>query len=59
MKKIFLISLAIVICSAGLITFVYVSNDHLECETSSVVTYGEAGEKITTETHICKEKYNL
>ncbi|WP_157717181.1 hypothetical protein [Formosa sp. Hel1_31_208] len=59
MKKLFLISLAIVIVGAGLITFMYVSNDHSECERTSIVTYGKAGEKITTETHICNEKYNL
>lgn len=58
-KKMFLISLVIVIITSGVITFICVSNNHLECETSTVITYGDNGENTTTKTHHCKEKFNL
>ncbi|WP_298757293.1 hypothetical protein [uncultured Psychroserpens sp.] len=59
MKKYFLASLAVVVVCAGVISFIYFSNDHSECELATEITYNENGEKVTTETHICKEKFNL
>ena len=55
-KKYFLVSF---ICIVLVISFIYFSNDHVECETLTEITYGLNGEKITTETHNCKEKFNL
>jgi len=59
MKKSVLATIAIVLSSIAVVVFIYISNDHLECDSSTVVTYGDHGEKITTNTHICKEIYNL
>ncbi|WP_299335334.1 hypothetical protein [uncultured Psychroserpens sp.] len=59
MKKIFLASLVLVIISSGVITYIFISNDHSECDTKKEVSYGANGEKITKETHICKEKFSL
>ncbi|MEH6536091.1 MAG: hypothetical protein V7719_06845 [Psychroserpens sp.] len=59
MKKAILASIAVFVISIGVVILIYVSNDHSECETSTVITYGDNGEKITTETHICKEKFNI
>lgn len=59
MKKWFFTSLALVIVCSGVISYLYVSNDHSECNSTLVTTYGENAETITTETHVCKEKFNL
>ena len=41
------------------ILFIKKSNDHLECNNESVTIENSNGEIITTNKHICKEKYSL
>ncbi|MBO6606600.1 hypothetical protein [Psychroserpens sp.] len=59
MKKTVLALFGILVFTSGVILFIIHSNDHDTCETKIEITYGDNGEKITTETHICKEKYNI
>lgn len=59
MKKMILTALTILTLTIGMTIFIMFSNDHRACETSTVITFGATGEKITTETHICKEQYNM
>ena len=59
MKKTILAPIAVFIITLGVIFFINRSNNHSECGTSIVTSIGEQGEKPTTETHVCKEKYNL
>ena len=58
-KKYFLMSFICIVLVSSVISFIYFSNDHVECETLTEINYGLNGEKITTETHNCKEKFNL
>lgn len=59
MKKTFLTLLGILTCSVGIVLFILKSNDHTECETNIETVFNDKGEKVTTETHICKETYNM
>ncbi len=59
MNKRTLFLAAIVFTACVALYFIYNSNDHIECEIKTEVTYGSKGEKIITDTHICKEKFNL
>lgn len=43
----------------GILVFTHYSNDHTECENSVEYSIGENGEKIVTQTHNCKEKFNF
>lgn len=59
-KKTFIVLIVgAVIFTAGIIIFIHFSNDHIECENHTEYSVGENGEKITTEKHICKERFNL
>jgi len=49
----------IVLLTAGILTFIHVSNDHVECETVVENTVGPNGEVVTTERHICNERFNF
>jgi len=51
--------LGIVILTAGILTFIHFSNDHVECETIVENSVGINGEIITTEKHICNERFNF
>ena len=55
--KIIIISSLII--GFGLAYFIYVSNDHIECQTVTEYKTEENGTKIKTERHICKEKYSF
>jgi len=59
MKKILLVSIIGIMLSFGIVLFIFVSNDHLECDKMSTTTYKENGEVIVSSTHICKEKFNF
>ena len=58
-RKYFLASLVLVFVLSGAISFIYFSNDHSECETVTEMTQNEQGVTVKTETHVCKEKFNL
>lgn len=41
------------------ILFIKVSNDHLECYNETETIEHSNGTVVTTNKHICKEKYNI
>ena len=59
MKKATVVSITIILLSIMAILFIKKSNDHLECNNESVTIENSNGEIITTNKHICKEKYSL
>jgi len=59
MKKTIISLTIIVVLSAVIFICIKRSNDHIECETKTEIAYGNNGEKIISEIHICKEKYNF
>lgn len=59
MNKTFLFSVIVILISIGSIIFIIHTNDHEECELKTEINYSKNGEKIVSEIHICKEKYNL
>lgn len=59
-KKILITSLlGIAAFTVGILVFIHFNNDHLECENAVEFSVGQNGEKISTQRHICKEKFNL
>ena len=59
MKKLTLILGSIIVATLSILIFIHYSNDHVECETVSNTLKNIAGETVTTERHICKEKYSF
>ena len=59
MKKVTIISIIIISLSICGVIFIYFANDHSECDNKIETSFGENGEKIIKEKHICKEKYNI
>ncbi|MGL5111337.1 MAG: hypothetical protein ACRC6O_01720 [Flavobacterium sp.] len=57
-KTIVLIFVAFII-SFGTTFFIIKSNDHKECLMSTKKVKGDNGIWVTTEEHICKEKYSF
>jgi len=51
--------LGIALFTVSIICFIHFSNDHAECENIMEYSFGENGEKIAIEKHICKERFNL
>lgn len=49
----------IVLLTAGILIFIHFSNDHAECETVVENSIGTHGEIVTTERHICNERFNI
>lgn len=56
-KKAFIITIGIL--TFGILTFIHFSNDHKECSKVTEHHIGQNGEKISTERHICKERFNF
>ena len=54
---IFLFGIAVL--TVGILGFIYFSNDHAECETYTEHSIWQNGERIATEKHVCKERFNL
>lgn len=54
---IFLLGAAVL--TVGILIFIYFSNDHTECENILEHSIGANGEKISTERHLCRERFNL
>lgn len=59
MKKTFLIFWVLILGTIASIIFIRNSNDHKECSTIIVHSKEANGNDVTTESHICKEKYNF
>nr|WP_321224236.1 hypothetical protein [uncultured Psychroserpens sp.] len=60
MKKVILSSLATIVVSFGVITLIFVSNDHSECsQIQEIKTANNSQTVVTTNKHVCKEKFNL
>lgn len=61
MKKstFFLTIISIFVITIGSVIFIKYENDHKECSQKIDFSIGENGEKIKTERHICKEKFNF
>lgn len=59
MKKKFIAIIAGIIIFMSLIMFIILSNDHVECGSATKYSVGENGEKISTTTHVCKEKFSF
>jgi hypothetical protein len=59
MNKIFTVSTTIFLASLFVILFIYFNNDHNECKTIITTSFGNQGEKIVKENHICNEKYSF
>lgn len=59
MKKTLTFSITTILMSLVLLIFIKQTNDHKECETKTQIAYGNNGEKIVSERHTCKEKFNL
>jgi hypothetical protein len=51
--------LGIFLLTIGVVIFIFFSNDHAECETVVENSIGTNGEIVTTERHICNERFNL
>ena len=41
------------------ILFIKKSNDHIECYNETKTIENSSGKVVTTNKHICKEKYNI
>ncbi len=54
-----IISTIIISISICGVMFIYFNNNHSECDTKTETSFGENGEKVIREKHICKEKYNI
>jgi hypothetical protein len=59
MKKTLLSSLIVFISTFGILLFIILSNDHLECIKRTETKRYSNGSIVTIEKHICKEKYNF
>lgn len=61
MKKKTLITaiLGIGIFTVGVLTLIHFSNDHIECKNVIKYSVGKNGEKISTEKHVCNEKFHF
>jgi len=59
MKKTLITISVLVLVVFGSIIFIKNSNDHKECSTSIEHSKDADGNDITTDNHICNEKYNF
>ncbi|MFD2917846.1 hypothetical protein [Psychroserpens luteus] len=60
MKKTIIFSFSVILVSVMAILFIDNSNDHEECsQVKETKTFANGATAITTETHICKEEFNL
>lgn len=59
MKKIILIFSVLFISTVGIVRFIQLSNDHLECNQKIENKRNSNGDIMTIKSHICNEKYNF
>jgi len=59
-KKAFILIIAgVFLVTISALFFIYVCNDHKECDKSTEVYIDKNGNTVKEEKHICKEKNNL
>lgn len=58
-NTLFLTIISIFLITIGSVIFMKTENDHKECSQKIEFSIGKNGEKIKTERHICKEKFNF
>lgn len=58
-NTLFLTIISIFLITIGSVVFMKTENDHKECSQKIEFSIGKNGEKIKTERHICKEKFNF
>ncbi len=51
--------LGIFLITIGVVIFILFSNDHAECETVVENSIDTNGEIVTTERHICNERFKI
>lgn len=49
----------LIVVTISTIMFIRNTNDHKECETTISQTTNDDGTVVTTEEHICKERFNF
>ena len=59
MKRMTVFSTLLILFSITTFIIITKTNDHKECHRKTEFSYGTHGEKIISEIHVCKEKYNL
>lgn len=59
MKKVHSISVLVIITSLVTIFAITYANDHKECDTKTEITFDNDGNRIVSEIHMCKEKFNF
>lgn len=59
LSKSSIIILVIGIFTIAVLCLIHFSNNHIECKNTMESSIGVNGEKITTEAHICKERFNF
>lgn len=58
-SKIVLVLGVIIVTMVSAIMFIRSNNDHKECHTNISKTTNNDGTIVTTEEHICKERFNF
>jgi hypothetical protein len=59
-KKIMIaLFLGTAVFTVGILAFIHFNNDHIECENAIEFSAGQNGEKISSQRHICKERFSL
>jgi hypothetical protein len=58
-KKLIGTLIGILLLTIGVVMFIHSSNDHAECETVVENSVGVDGEVVTTERHICNERFSF
>jgi hypothetical protein len=59
MKKIILSLTVLFISTIGIVRFIQLSNDHLECNQKIENKRNSNGDIVTIKSHMCNEKYNF
>jgi hypothetical protein len=59
MKKIILLSSILLISTIGIVRFIQLSNDHVECSQKIENKRDSYGNIVTIKSHVCNEKYSF
>ncbi len=59
MKKIILLSSILLISTIGIVRFIQLSNDHVECNNKIENKIDSNGNIVTIKSHVCNEKYSF
>ena len=58
-RKFAVILILTILFSIGVIQFIRLNNDHVECEQTVERMKNENGEMVTVKNHVCKERFNF